>query len=71
MRDFAAEFRINPNTVQRALKILESEKIIDSVRASGKYVTDNEKIIKKAKEKYVKELKDAYKTKMREIGEEI
>jgi DNA-binding transcriptional regulator YhcF (GntR family) len=45
IRELAALFAVNPNTVQRALAELEREDLLSTRRASGKTVTeDTEKI---------------------------
>ena len=48
-RDIAQEFKINPNTVQRALKELEEEEIIVSEPNVPSTVTMNEAVINKLK----------------------
>ena len=45
VREFSAMFFVNPNTVQRALNELEEEKLIITNRTSGKFVTDDHKLI--------------------------
>ena len=49
VRDFSASFRVNPNTVQKALLELESEGLIYTERTSGKFVTNNLSVIENAK----------------------
>ena len=41
VREFASEFEVNPNTMQRALMELEREGILVSERAIGRSVTDD------------------------------
>ncbi|MDO5697422.1 MAG: GntR family transcriptional regulator [Dermatophilus congolensis] len=41
VRELAAEFGVNPNTVQRALSELERDGLCRSERAVGRYVTDD------------------------------
>lgn len=53
VRDFALKLKVNPNTVQRALLELEDEELIQTKRTTGKFVTDNKKIINKAKKEIV------------------
>lgn len=45
VRDFATMAKANPNTVQRALLELEKEGIIYTESTSGKFVTNDEKVI--------------------------
>ncbi len=45
VRDLATEAGVNPNTMQRALAQLESERLVYSQRTAGRFVTeDGEKI---------------------------
>jgi GntR family transcriptional regulator len=46
VRNLAKEYEVNPNTVQRALQELEREGLCESQRTLGRFVTDNEKLIK-------------------------
>ena len=41
MRDLSVELTVNPNTVQRAYKTLETEGIIYSIRGKGSFVAEN------------------------------
>lgn len=54
-RDIAQEFKINPNTVQRALKELEEEEIIVSEPNVPSTVTVNEAVINNLKRKMLDE----------------
>ncbi len=49
VRDLAKEAGVNPNTMQRALSLLEDEGLLVSHRTSGRYVTDNEAVVKNHK----------------------
>lgn len=50
VRDYAAIFKANPNTISKALQMLEENKLIYTERTNGKYVTENLQIITKSKE---------------------
>ena len=50
VRDMAAESSVNPNTMQRALAELERSGLIYSQRTSGRFVTEDEELVKKMKE---------------------
>jgi DNA-binding transcriptional regulator YhcF (GntR family) len=58
VRDFAEKINVNPNTMQRALSKLEDEGLLLTNRTSGKYVTEDVKMIEEFKfelaQKYVK-----------------
>lgn len=53
VREFALELKINPNTINRALLELEDDGLIITQRTSGKYITDNSKIIEKERKKLI------------------
>ena len=50
VRDLASESSVNPNTMQRALAELERSGLIYSQRTSGRFVTEDEELVKKMKE---------------------
>ena len=45
VRNLAKDYEVNPNTVQRALQELEREGLAKSNRTSGRFITDDEKLI--------------------------
>ncbi|AZK43546.1 GntR family transcriptional regulator [Erysipelothrix piscisicarius] len=47
IRALALFFKVNPNTVQKALNELERDGLIETDRTNGKFVTDKQEIIKK------------------------
>lgn len=49
VRDLAMEAGVNPNTMQRALQELEREGMVYSQRTSGRFVTEDTKVIDSAK----------------------
>ena len=60
VRDFASMFKVNPNTMQKALAELEEEKLIYTERTNGKFVTNDKKIINDIKSKYAKKMAKEY-----------
>ena len=60
VRDLALEAGVNPNTMQRGLGELERRKLIYTERTSGKFITEDEEVLKelnnKMAEKYVSRL---------------
>ena len=68
VRDFANNFKVNPNTVQKALSELESMKLIYTERTNGKFVTKDEKLIHKLKDEYAITLAKSYIEGMKRIG---
>jgi len=49
VRDLAVDAKVNPNTAQRALTDLEREGIVYSQRTAGRFVTEDETLIKAKK----------------------
>ena len=68
VRDFANTFKVNPNTMQKALAELESMNLIYTERTNGKYVTKDEKIIERLKDEYAITLAKRYFQGMKRIG---
>ena len=68
VRDFALAYKVNPNTVQKALIELEELGLIYTERTNGKFVTNDIKKIRLHKEKYAKLLTENYINSMKNIG---
>ena len=68
VRDFADTFKVNPNTMQKALVELENEGLIYTERTNGKYVTTNEELLTKLKDEYALTLAKSYFEGMKRIG---
>lgn len=68
VRDFALTFKVNPNTMQKALTELEDEGLIYTERTNGKFVTKDEKVIEKLKNEYALTLAKSYFEGMKRIG---
>lgn len=68
VRDLAMLAKVNPNTMQKALAELESEKLIYTERTNGKFVTKDLKLIKKLRDNLAKEKSVQFFSDMREIG---
>ena len=62
VRELAADAGVNPNTMQRALAELERRELVYTERTSGRFVTQDETVIKGLHEelagKYFRELAD-------------
>ena len=56
IRALALQFKVNPNTVQKSLNELERNGLIFTDRTNGKFVSEDEKIIKNLKEKLTRRL---------------
>ena len=68
VRDLAIEYKVNPNTVQKALQELEGLGLIYTERTNGKFVTNDKKLIEKYKGKFAKENVDNYFKSMNKLG---
>ena len=68
VRDLALIYKVNPNTVQKALQELENTGLIYTERTNGKFVTKDRKLIEKYKQKLAKEKVDNYFKSMNELG---
>ena len=68
VREFSTIFKVNPNTMQKALAELESMKLIYTERTNGKFVTKDEKLIAKLKDEYAIALAKSYFNGMKKIG---
>jgi len=68
VRDLALKYKVNPNTVQKALQELETIGLIYTERTNGKFVTTNKKIIEKYKKEFALEKVNNYFKAMNEIG---
>ena len=68
VREFANTFKVNPNTMQKALTELESLKLIYTERTNGKYVTNDKEIIENLKDEYAITLAKSYFQGMKRIG---
>ena len=68
VREFAISFKVNPNTIQRALLELEELNLIYTERTNGKFVTSDSKLIEKTKKNLADNIKSKYLKDMENIG---
>lgn len=68
VRDLSQEAAVNPNTMQRALAKLEEDGLIVTHRTSGRFVTEDENMIKKAKNHLAQEQISEFLEKMQNLG---
>ncbi len=55
VRELATTARVNPNTMQKALTLLEQDGLIHANRTAGRFITEDTEIIQTLKIQYVKE----------------
>jgi DNA-binding transcriptional regulator YhcF (GntR family) len=68
VRSMAAELKVNVNTVQRVYQEMEREKVIDTQRGTGSFITEDEEIIKDIKNRLANELVNDFLVGMGELG---
>ena len=68
VRDLATEAGVNPNTMQRALQELEREGMVFSQRTSGRFVTEDVKLIESAKRAFASEHIRVFREGMAKLG---
>ena len=68
VREFAQEAGVNPNTVQSAFQALEKEGLVYSARTSGRFVTEDEKLIDQKRHEIAQSLMKNFVSEMTAIG---
>ena len=68
VRELAVELQTNPNTVQRTFQELEREKIVETKRGLGRYVTSEETIIMEIKKEMANDLLQNFIEGMKDLG---
>lgn len=68
VRELAADASVNPNTMQKALTELERDGLVYSQRTSGRFITEDENMIKDVKNQLAIEQISEFFEKMRQLG---
>ena len=68
VRELSSIFKVNPNTVQKALNELEDIDLIYTERTNGKFVTQDKKIIDNYLKSLAKEKTIVYINDMKDLG---
>lgn len=68
VRDMAQDASVNPNTMQRALASLEEDGLIITHRTSGRSITEDGNMIKKARTRLAQEQMTDFLEKMQKLG---
>lgn len=68
VRDLAQEASVNPNTMQRALAKLEEDGLLYTNRTSGRFVTEDVKMVQKVKNKLAQDQIQEFLEKMKRLG---
>jgi DNA-binding transcriptional regulator YhcF (GntR family) len=70
VRELAARFGVNPNTIQKALNELDLERIIEPKKGVGNFVINDEKLINRLREEKAKEIIQEFFFKIQGLGYE-
>ena len=68
VRDLAAEAGVNPNTMQRAMAEMERLGLVYSQRTAGRFVTEDEAVIRGLREELARDQIETFLAGMRELG---
>ncbi|MCI8442179.1 MAG: GntR family transcriptional regulator [Provencibacterium sp.] len=68
VRDLAAEASVNPNTMQKALAELERDGLLHTQRTAGRFITEDQDMIRGIREKLAREQVDLFFEKMGQLG---
>lgn len=68
VRELASEAGVNPNTVQRALSELENTGLVHANRTSGRFITEDERLIDELKTAFAKAEIEVFLGKMTMLG---
>ncbi len=68
VRDLAAEAGVNPNTMQKALSDFESTGLVHSERTSGRFITNDDNLIKELRKSLVDVQIEEFFKNMRKLG---
>lgn len=67
-RDFAAEIKVNANTVQRAYREMESLGLVETLRGQGTFVAQGQGIVEETKKEMLANLVDDFIKAMEALG---
>lgn len=68
VRDLAYYAKVNPNTMQKALQELEDKHLIATERTNGKFVTDDERFLRKQREQFTRHKIQLFLDEMQGLG---
>lgn len=68
VRELAAQAKVNPNTMQRALSALEQEQLLVCNGTAGRFVTQDTGVLQALRERAIHTLVEEYRKRMEELG---
>lgn len=67
-REYAQAASINPNTVQRAYREMESMNLVETLRGQGTFISVTEESLRNIKDTMVQDLLDTFISEIRSLG---
>ncbi len=71
VRDLATEYGVNPNTIQKALSVLEEQGLLRSERTVGRFVCNNKEKFNEMREEYISEISKQYIKEVRQMVDDF
>ena len=68
VRDLAMEMSVNPNTMQRAMAELEREGVLFSKRTVGRYISEDEELLGRFRQRMIAEEAEAFLNRLKDLG---
>lgn len=68
VRELALYTKVNPNTLQKSLALLEEKQLISTDRTNGKFVTTNEELIEAIRANIARETAERFLATMQGLG---
>ena len=68
VRELAVEAAVNPNTMQKAYAELERKGLVYSQRTSGRFVTEDKKLLERTRKEYARKEVASFMKKMLDLG---
>lgn len=68
VRELAADFGVNPNTMQRAMTEMEREGLVFAERTNGRFITKDEGLLVEKRKEIAREGTETYIAYMEKIG---
>ena len=68
VRELAQEAAVNPNTMQKALAKIEEDGLLYTNRTSGRFITEDTKMIQQAKQQLAQDQISEFLEKMKSLG---
>ena len=68
VRDLALDAAVNPNTMQKALSELERDGLVHSRRTSGRFITEDETMLKNLRDELASRHIQDFMEKMKQLG---